>query len=159
MRIGSSAMSSRLSRSASTPIVGVGTPYRDILDLVHDRGRIEALTQALDISRRNIGKDSCGTWSIAGYASRLQTFNKSDFLLYVSASSSRKWGAIKRKAKALGLELTQDGDNEGCFRLTIPNPEQAKFLRRVLGLRKRKQPSVELGNKWGVSAPQAEGFA
>jgi hypothetical protein len=145
-------MSSR-KHQINNPIVGAGTPYRDIIDLVQDRYRIELLAQALDISPRNIRKDRCSQFTISGNGGQLQTFDRQEaYLLYIMAPSSRKWGAIKRKAVALGWEVTQDGDDEGCFRLPLPNPDQAKFLRSLLGLRKRRRESDEMINSKGVSA-------
>ena len=47
---------------------------------------------------------------------QVQTFDDLSYLLYVGACSSRKWGAIKRKAKVLGMQVVQDGDDEGCKR-------------------------------------------
>jgi hypothetical protein len=50
--------------------------------------------------------------------------------------------AGRAKAKAFGWELTQDGDDEGCFRLGLPNEHQSEFLRALLGLRRRRRATV-----------------
>lgn len=135
--------------------VGISTPYHNIVALVQDKERIEQLADAMDISRRNVCKDECGQWSIHGRAGHLQTWGDSlSYLLYLTAYSRRKWGAIKRKAKALAWEITQDGDDEGCFRLALPDEHQSKLLRELLGLRRKRQPtSAKIINNEGVSAP------
>lgn len=133
---------------------GTGTPYHNIFELVQDKQRIEQLADAVDVSHRNIHKDDCGQWTISGDAGHLQTWgDQSSYVLFVSAYSSRKWGAIKRKAKSFGWEITQDGDDEGCFRLGLPNVAQSDLLRKLLGLRRKRQAtSTEIVNNEGVSA-------
>ena len=134
-------MSSR-ALSLGVPSVGVGTPYHNILELVHDRQRIKLLAEAMEISLRHVRKDTCDQWGIVGRTgAHLQTYDDQSYLLYVVTYSTRKWGAIKRKAKALGCEVTQDGDDEGCICLGLPNKELAKFLRSLLGLRRRQARS------------------
>jgi len=119
--------------------VGLRTPYRNACELVQDKDQLILLAEALDVSPRNVRKDPFGEWLIQGKGSRLESWGDlSSYLLYLSAKSARKWGAIKRKAKAFGLEITQDGDAEGCFRLGLPNEAQAAYLRALLGLRRRR---------------------
>jgi hypothetical protein len=123
--------------------VGLGAPYHNILELVEDKERITQFADALEISHRNIDKDTCSQWTISGRRGHVQTSGyQSSYLLYVVAHSNRKWSAIKRKAKAFGWELTQDGDDEGCFRLGIPDGTQSDYLRALLGLRRRRRATV-----------------
>jgi hypothetical protein len=132
-----------------------GTPYQNIFELVHDKQRIEQFADALDVSHRNIHKDDCGQWTINGKGSgHLQTWDdQSTYLLYVIAYSGRKWGAIKRKAKSLGWQMTQDGDEEGCFRLALPDEVESDFLRSLLGLRRRRHAASDAkANNEGVLA-------
>lgn len=143
------------SRNRNAPkATGVGTPYRNIFELVEDKQRIEQFADALDISHRNIHKDSCGQWTISGDAGHLQTWgDQSSYLLYVSAYSARKWSAIKRKAEGFGWEITQDGDEEGCIHAGLPNEAQSDFLRSLLGLRRRRHPpSAQTINNEAVPA-------
>ena len=102
--------------------VGVNSPYHNILELVWDKDAIEQLADALDISHRNIRKDECSQWTISGKRGHLQTWGDNySYLLYVTAYSARKWGAVKRKANAFGWQLKhEDGNDEGCFRLGLP---------------------------------------
>ena len=132
-------MSSRKQSLGSAPI-GVGTPYRNILELVHDKEQMEVLADALKISRKHVRKDTFGQWTIDRGQGRVQPWGDlSSYVIYVVACSARKWGAIKRKAKAFGWEITQDGDDEGCFRFGVPtNADKATYLRTMLGLRKRR---------------------
>jgi hypothetical protein len=114
--------------------------YRNILELMHDKEQLEILADALKISRRHIRKDEFGQWIIDHGRGRAQPCGDlSSFLLYGTAHSARKWGAIKREAKTFGWEITQDGDDEGCFRFGAPtDPDEATYLRNLLGLRKRR---------------------
>jgi hypothetical protein len=131
--------------------VGIGTPYHNICDLIDDKQKIVTFASALNIAARNIDKDSCDRWTITGNASSLQAAHDDRYLLYVATSSSRKWGAIKRKAKAFGWTVTQDGDDEGCIQLGLPDEKQARFLRSLLGMRKRQARWDIMANKTGVS--------
>jgi hypothetical protein len=121
-----------------TLVCAKNNPYKNISDLIQDKERISLLADAAEISERNVHKDECGQWTIKGQRGQLQTFDEQSYLLYVSTYSSRKWRALKRKAKSFGWEVTQDGDDEGCFRLGLPNEPQSSFLRKILGLRKRQ---------------------
>jgi hypothetical protein len=137
-------------RNSST---GAGTPYQNIFDLVQDREQIGLFADTLDVSHRNVHKDSDGRWAIQGQRAYLQSWGDlSSYLLCVAAHSVRQWSSIKRRAKAFGWELTQDGDAEGCFRISLPNEVQAEYLRPLLGLRRRRKPrSHEIVNNKGVS--------
>src|SRR5262245_40321183 len=64
-------------------------------------------------------------------------------------------------------EITQDGDDEGCFRVTeLPTAKQATLIRRALGLHKRqdqrgrpeflKKRSVELARPASPAREEAE---
>lgn len=148
-------MSSREHGPVNTS-VGIGTPYHNIVELVQDKEWIEQFADASEISRRNVRKNECGQWTISGTGGHLQTAgDPSSYLLHVTAYSARKWGAIKRKARALGWQLTQDGDDEGCFRLGLPNERQSEYLRALLGLRRRRRataPMSAIGGKADIVA-------
>jgi hypothetical protein len=55
-------MSSR-KQSLGSASIGLGKPYRDILELVHDKEQME-VPDALKISRNHIRKDESGQWII-----------------------------------------------------------------------------------------------
>jgi hypothetical protein len=148
-------MSSR--QSGERHRVGVGTHYRTIVELLDDRTRVQKLADALEVTRKNVSKDNCDQWTIFGRSGHMRTLNDR-YLLYFEGRSSRHWGAIKRKCKPLGLYLTQDGDDEGCFCFDLPSPATAKFLRKLLGLRKRRVPPPAEGLSRGVSPAYSRGF-
>jgi len=59
-------------------------------------------------------------------------------------SNPRRWGLIKQRMAAIpGLaQVTQDGDDEGVFRLMrLPTPEEAAEIRRVAGVRQSPGPT------------------
>jgi hypothetical protein len=141
-------MSTRNQSLGLSPI-GLGRPYRNILELVRDKEQMEVLADALKISRKHVRKDTFGQWTIAGLVQPWGDL--SSYLIYVAAYSARRWGAIKRKAKALGWEVTQDGDDEGCFRFGVPNEAEAVYLRGLLGLRRHRRSDQTIANE-GVSA-------
>lgn len=141
-------------RVLSRPIVGLGSHYRNIAELIEDKRRIDLLADTLQISRRHVRKDTCDQWTIIGHSAHLQTVNEDCYLLYVETYSTRKWGAIKRKAETFGWKVSQDGDDEGCIILDLPNAIQAKFLRSVLGLKKLALRPAETIHNGAVSATQ-----
>jgi hypothetical protein len=133
-------MSSRDNQRTLHPSIGVGTPYHQITDLILDKERIVRFADAVNVSHRNISKDDCGRWTLSGKHGHVQTWGDSDtYLLYVVANSSRIWGAIKRNARAIGWELTHDGDSEGCFKIGLPVGQQSKYLRQLIGLRRSRK--------------------
>lgn len=135
-------MSTREPHFGTSPI-GDGASYHRLHEFVADKDQIELFVEALEVSRRNVRRDVCGQWTIGGKRGHVQTWSDlSSYLLFVTTYSPRKWGAIKRKAKAFGWELTQDGDDEGCFRLGLPNEHQSEYLRALLGLRRRRRAPV-----------------
>src|SRR5262245_51701584 len=103
--------------------------YRDVL-----RG----LLLALDVSKRTLRRDECGTWGIRGRRGHVYTWGPSGgWLLYFGAVTTRKWSAIKRLLSF--CSVTQDGDAEGCLRLfDLPTPEQAVAIRKALGLKRKR---------------------
>jgi hypothetical protein len=132
-------MSSRDNQRALHPLIGTGTSYHQITDVILDKERIVRFADAVNVSHRNIFKDDCGQWTISGKHGHVQTWGDADtYLLYLVAYSSRIWGAIKRNAQAIGWELTQDGDSEGCFKIGLPVEQQSKYLRQLIGLRRSR---------------------
>ena len=109
--------------------------------VTRDRDRVQqlALLAALGGWARALRRDECGDWAIKGTEGRIYTWgDDATWLLVVHCRSARHWTATKQK---LGFcDVTQDGDTEGCLRLTsLPTPEQAIAIREVLGIRKRAE--------------------
>jgi hypothetical protein len=109
-----------------------------------DKAALTDLLMALEVSPlSSLRRDSCGNWTIVGHKGTIVPWGEDlSFQIFLQCSSKRQWSSAKRQLSF--LESTQDGDDEGCFRLTeLPNAEQAKTLRKQLGLRKRPRLSTE----------------
>ena len=64
------------------------------------------------------------------------------YLLCIRAQSARLWSAAKRKLSFCQLRI--DGEDEGTLHLDhLPSPAEAKAIRQVVGLRKRRRTSRE----------------
>jgi len=99
-----------------------------------DRESLIALTEALQVSKSNLRRDSCGDWNIIGRRGHISTDGVWQYV-YLQPGSRRKWEAAKRILAF--LIVTQDGDDEGVLKIAgTPTPEQAGLLRKHLGLRK-----------------------
>ena len=62
------------------------------------------------------------------------------YLLYVRGHSARQWSAAKRKFSLCQLRI--DGDDEGTLHLDhLPLAAEAKAIRQVMAIRKRRKPS------------------
>ena len=103
-----------------------------------DRDQMLALLSALNAQDRALRLDECGDWRIGGTSGHVYTWGDGKtWLLFVACHSARAWTAAK--ARLAFCEVTQDGDDEGCFRLhALPLPDQAAAIRTALGIRKRR---------------------
>ena len=108
-----------------------------------DRQQQERLLAALDAAPGQLRRDACGLWIIAGRRGTIQTWGDGHTrLVYVVGRSARHWTAIKRRLDF--MTVTQDGDEEGCFRLLeLPSPREAALIRDALSLRKRRALTEE----------------
>jgi hypothetical protein len=109
-----------------------------------DKAQQARLLAALDGWERALRRDECGAWCIAGKRGRIHTWGDGKtWVLSVSCHSVRAWTATKAR---LGFCIvTQDGDDEGCLRLSgLPSSEQAATIRDILGIRKRVAYSDEV---------------
>ena len=71
-------------------------------------------------------------------------------MLAVGSKTPRHWTFAKQRLASFpGLaQLTQDGDEEGAFRLMrLPTPEEAAEIRRAAGVRQSK-PSPSAGRRF-----------
>jgi len=103
-----------------------------------DRQQQERLLDALDAAASQLRRDEAGWWIIAGRRGAIQTWGDGKtWCVYVIGRSTRHWTAIKRRL--VFTTITQDGDEEGCFRLfALPTPQEAALIRDALLLRKRR---------------------
>lgn len=111
-----------------------------------DREHLETMLTALDASPLALERPVCrgwiGDWQISGKTGHIMT-DGHGFPLYVSTEESpRRWGNIKKRLNF--CQLTQDGDDEGCFFLArLPTTAEATVIRNALGIRRRRHLSPE----------------
>jgi len=115
-----------------------GLTYRDREDERGDHQQQEQLLAALDAAPAQLRRDECGSWVIAGRRGTIQTWcDGKTWVAYVIGRSTRHWTAIKQRLAF--MTITQDGDEEGCFRLfALPTAEEALLIRDAILLRKRR---------------------
>jgi hypothetical protein len=87
------------------------------------------------------GMDRRGDYAIHGKHGHIYP-DGDGYLLYVRGRSERQWSAAKCKLSFCQLRI--DGEDEGTLHLGhVPSPEEAKAIRQVLRVRKRRRPSGE----------------
>jgi hypothetical protein len=102
---------------------------------------LDDLVKALGCWDRAYRRDECGDWMIEGKQGHIYA-HPEGFYLYCSPGSVRAWGFAK-KALAFCV-VTQDGDDEGFFRLArLPTVAEAEIIRDKLGIRKKKELSED----------------
>lgn len=120
-----------------------GLTYRNRDQERDDRRQQERLLVALDAAPSQLRRDEAGWWSIGGRHGAITTWGDGrSWMVHVVCRSARQWTITKRRLRF--MTVTQDGDEEGCFRLfALPTAAQAKAVRDVLGLKKRRQYDPE----------------
>jgi hypothetical protein len=116
--------------------------YDTTADAEKDKAQQQSLLDALDASPSALRRDECGAWAIRGSRGIIHTWGDGrTWVMYTACRSGQSWTwAKKRLAFA---DVTQDGDDEGAFRLVgLPTPEQAIEIRDILGVRKRLAPEA-----------------
>lgn len=105
-----------------------------------DRATLLALLHTLNASPLAV-RDECGAWRIQGRRGHIYAYPKGgSYTLYLDSGSKRKVSEDKKRLS--WCEVTQNGDDECCLRLTdLPTPDQAKAIRKVLAIRKRRATS------------------
>ena len=121
----------------------MGNTYDTSADADADRAQLQQLLRALDAWDRALRRDECAAWCIAGTRGSIHTWGDGKtWLMWVPCRSARHWTATKQRLAF--CELTQDGDDEGCFRLHgLPTAGQVAEIRAALGIRKRRELSEE----------------
>ena len=105
----------------------------------YERNRMQVLADAMTVCPE---KDSCGHPCLIGTYGNIRV-DGDGFGIAVLARNRRKYNSVKNKLSPFCL-LAQDGDFEGVFRLAeLPTKEQAKVIRSVLGLRKKREYTDE----------------
>jgi hypothetical protein len=123
--------------------------YKSRAEATDDRARLGLMREALNAADNAVRLDECRLWTIRGNRGYLSTWGDGQtWMLTVDSVASRRWTFIKQNLAAFpGLaQVTQDGDDEGVFRLTrLPTPEEAAEIRRVAGIR---QTSTSIGRRF-----------
>jgi hypothetical protein len=83
-------------------------------------------------------RDECGDWRIVGKNGHIYATDEYYYLYLSFPYRPKSWTVAKRR---LGMEVTQDGDDEGFVRFHDA-PADAGEFRRILGVRKRKPGSI-----------------
>jgi hypothetical protein len=92
------------------------------------------IVAALTVSKANLRRDPCGDWNIVGRQGHISTDGVAQYL-FLRLPTKRKWENAKRALRF--LNVVQDGDDEGVLKMVeLPTAEQAKIIRKFLGLRK-----------------------
>jgi hypothetical protein len=109
------------------------------------RARLRVLLLALDASPLSLQRDFWrgmgrkGDYAIHGKRGHIYP-DGDGYLLYVCGHSARLWSAMKRKLSFCQLRI--DGDDEGTLHLDhLPSSAEAKAIRQVMAIRKRRKPS------------------
>ena len=112
--------------------------YKSNTEATTERQVQLTLVEALSASSLSLRRDECGAWRITGSKGHIYTWGDGEtWVMYVASGSTRKWAADKKRLSF--CHMTQNGDDEGCFRLLgLPTAEHASLIREVLGLRKRR---------------------
>jgi hypothetical protein len=111
------------------------------------RASLRVLLLALDASPLSLRRDFWrgmgrkGDYAVRGKRGHIYPDGEG-YLLYARGHSARRWSAAKHKLSFCQLRI--DGDDEGTLHLDrLPSPAEAKAIRQVMGVRKRRRPSGE----------------
>src|SRR6478735_9537360 len=103
--------------------------YKSRAEAADDRARLGLMRETLNAAHNAVRLDECRLWTIQGSRGFASTWGDSQtWMLAVGSKTPRHWTFTKqRMASFPGLaQLTQDGDEEGVFRLMrLPTPEAA----------------------------------
>jgi hypothetical protein len=105
-----------------------------------ERAALAAFAEALGSASTAFRRDECGDPRINGKRGHVNAVSRG-FLISCVCDSRRAWTYAKR---ALSFaRVTQDGDEEGSFVMDrAPTAEEAKTIRRYLGIAKRPELSA-----------------
>jgi len=121
--------------------------YRTTDDAGQDKAQLAELLEALNASPSALRRDETGLWILRGRPGcYVSTWGDgAGWQLVVTPEqeiSALQWTWFKKRLAF--CEVTQDGDAEGCFRLSrLPTPAEAEEIRSVLGIWKKVAWSPE----------------
>jgi hypothetical protein len=123
-----------------------------------DKAQLETLRMALNGAKASLRLDDCRLWTLRGKRGYASTWGDGKtWCLFAGARSPRAWTAMKQRLAF--CQVTQDGDEEGVFRLNrLPTPEEAAEIRVALGIRQTREagfvPSPFKADKTGGLSAQ-----
>ena len=121
--------------------------YRTADEANQDKALLAELLAALNGWPSALRRDDAGLWVLRGRPGcSVSTWGGGKswqlVVMPVEIISVRQWTAHKKRLSF--CELTQDDDQEGCFRLhRLPTPAEAEVIRDIIGIRKRIDLSPE----------------
>ena len=137
--------------------------YQSAEDERLDKEQLQRLFTALDpVEKAFRRKDHA--WTIYGKHGRIVTWGDkahASWAIYACPPSTidpegspRAWGMAKQKLAF--LQVTQDGEFDGVFKLVrLPTDDEAALIREVLGIRRR--PNVSEQSLQNLREPLAQG--
>jgi hypothetical protein len=113
--------------------------YKSRAEATDDRACLGLMREALNAAHNAVGPDECRLWTVRGSRGYVSTWGDGQsWMLAVDSKTPKHWTFAKQRMAAFpGLaQLTQDGDEEGVFRLMrLPTPKEAADIRRAAGVR------------------------
>ena len=103
------------------------------------------LTTFAENNRLKITKDDCGDAIIAGKYGHIYEYGSGKLGVCIMSNSGNayRWNRTSTAFRDAGMEITQNGEHEGCARFDPNNAAQAKTAMRHAKVRTRRQVSRE----------------
>ena len=103
------------------------------------------LTTFAENSRLKVGKDDCGDAIIPGKYGHIYEYGSGKLGVCIMSNSGNayRWNKSRAAFTAVGMDITQNGDHEGCATFDPWNAEQAKTAMLHVKVRTRRQVSPE----------------
>ena len=124
--------------------------YKSRAEATADRACLGLMREALNAAHNAVRLDECRLWTVRGSRGYVSTWGDGQtWMLAVGSKTPRHWTFAKQRIAAFpGLaQVTQDGDEEGVFRLMrLPTPEEAAEIRRRPG--SGSPPSTSTGRRF-----------
>ena len=125
--------------------------YKSRSEATDDRACLELMREALNAALNAVRLDECRLWTVRGSRRYVSTWgDRHTWMLAVGSKTQRHWTFAKQRMASFSdlAQLTQDGDEEGVFRLMrLPTPEEAAAIRRAAEIRQSK-PSPSAGRRF-----------
>ena len=103
------------------------------------------LTTFAEKNRLKVSKDDCDDAIIAGKHGNIYEYGSGKLGVCIMSNSGNayRWNRARAVFIAAGMEITQNGDHEGCAKFDPENAEQAKTAMLHAKGRTRRQVSPE----------------